>query len=245
MTQGEWLVCTDVQLMLDFLQNKASDRKLRLLAVACVRQVWHSLSDVESRRATECAEQFADGLVGPKALSVAYRMAAKAWRSIARPWDSTTERPHYFAALAAVRATWSEGWEQGTHRAVQDAAFAAAKSIWAEDDYRQGDDGWRESAVAQKVFEQQSLLVRDVFGDPFDSLSSDSCSVTPIVTNIARAAYEERRLPFGELDAPRLAILADALEDSDCKNAGILSHLRGPGIHVRGCWVVDLCLGKN
>jgi hypothetical protein len=25
----------------------------------------------------------------------------------------------------------------------------------------------------------------------------------------------------------------------------MLGHLRGPGPHVRGCWVVDLCLGKS
>jgi len=39
-------------------------------------------------------------------------------------------------------------------------------------------------------------------------------------------------------------ILADALEDAGCDNADILAHCRGPGPHVRGCWVVDLLLGK-
>jgi hypothetical protein len=41
------------------------------------------------------------------------------------------------------------------------------------------------------------------------------------------------------------AILADALEEAGCTDAAILSHLRGPGPHVRGCWVVDLLLGKE
>jgi len=40
-------------------------------------------------------------------------------------------------------------------------------------------------------------------------------------------------------------ILADALEDAGCDNADILSHLRGPGPHVRGCWVMDAILGKE
>jgi hypothetical protein len=39
--------------------------------------------------------------------------------------------------------------------------------------------------------------------------------------------------------------LADALEDAGCDNANILNHCRGPGPHVRGCWVVDLLLGKS
>jgi hypothetical protein len=40
-------------------------------------------------------------------------------------------------------------------------------------------------------------------------------------------------------------ILADALQDAGCDNADILGHCRGPGPHVRGCWVVDLVLGKG
>jgi hypothetical protein len=42
-----------------------------------------------------------------------------------------------------------------------------------------------------------------------------------------------------------MPILADALEDAGCDNADILSHCRQPGAHVRGCWVVDLVLGKS
>jgi hypothetical protein len=43
----------------------------------------------------------------------------------------------------------------------------------------------------------------------------------------------------------RLPILADALEDAGCTHADILGHCRGDGAHVRGCWVVDLVLGKE
>jgi hypothetical protein len=43
----------------------------------------------------------------------------------------------------------------------------------------------------------------------------------------------------------RLPILADALEDAGCDNGDILSHCRSPGPHVRGCWAVDLILGKQ
>lgn len=56
---------------------------------------------------------------------------------------------------------------------------------------------------------------------------------------------DERELPSGHLDAGQLAILADALEDAGCDNADILDHCRSDGPHVRGCWVVDLLLGKE
>jgi hypothetical protein len=65
------------------------------------------------------------------------------------------------------------------------------------------------------------------------------------VTRLARAAYEDRRLPEGTLDPARLAVLADALEDAGCTDTALLGHLRGQGPHVRGCWAVDLLLGKS
>ena len=42
-----------------------------------------------------------------------------------------------------------------------------------------------------------------------------------------------------------LPVLADALEEAGCTDADLLGHLRGPGPHVRGCWAVDLLLGKG
>lgn len=41
-----------------------------------------------------------------------------------------------------------------------------------------------------------------------------------------------------------VAIVADALEEAGCANIDMLAHLRGPGPHVRGCWVLDLLLNK-
>ena len=43
----------------------------------------------------------------------------------------------------------------------------------------------------------------------------------------------------------RMPTLADALEEAGCTNADILAHCRQPGEHVRGCWVLDLLLGKG
>jgi hypothetical protein len=61
------------------------------------------------------------------------------------------------------------------------------------------------------------------------------------MTALARAAYEER-LPEGALDPARLHVLADAVEEAGCAEGDILTHLRGPGPHARGCWAVDALL---
>lgn len=68
--------------------------------------------------------------------------------------------------------------------------------------------------------------------------------LTSDVVALSRAAYDERHFPSGELELHRLAVLADALEEVGAP-AELLSHLRGNGSHVRGCHVVDLCLGRG
>ena len=55
---------------------------------------------------------------------------------------------------------------------------------------------------------------------------------------LARQMYEAR-------DFSAMPILADALQDADCLNEDILNHCRAARPHVRGCWVVDLVLGKE
>src|SRR6516165_10084976 len=63
MTEPEWLACTDPRPMLEFLRgtNKVSNRKVKLFAAACVRCVWHLLTDDRIREAAEAAERGADG----------------------------------------------------------------------------------------------------------------------------------------------------------------------------------------
>jgi hypothetical protein len=96
--------------------------------------------------------------------------------------------------------------------------------------------------LALKKGRRRTELLRDIVGNPFRPVSINPVWLTPTVTSLAAAAYEERFLPSGELDTARLAVLADGLEDAGCDNANILTHLRVPVSHVRGCWVLDLLL---
>ena len=88
-------------------------------------------------------------------------------------------------------------------------------------------------------------VVRDLFGNPFCPVALDPTWRTASVDALAEAAYEERELPQGHLDPARLAVLSDALEDAGCTDTDILAHLRSRGSHVRGCWCLDLILGKS
>jgi hypothetical protein len=83
----------------------------------------------------------------------------------------------------------------------------------------------------------QADLIRDIFGNPFQPVAFDPSWRTESVVGLARGMYESR--DFGPIP-----VLADALEDAGCADADVLGHCRGPGPHVRGCWVVDLVLGK-
>jgi hypothetical protein len=99
-------------------------------------------------------------------------------------------------------------------------------------------------AHVQDAGDDGAALVRDIFGNPFRPVTLDPCWLTPTVTNLAQAVYDDRQMPSGLFDNQRMGILADALEEAGCHNADILGHLRGGGEHVRGCWAVDLILGR-
>ena len=87
----------------------------------------------------------------------------------------------------------------------------------------------------------QATLLRDIFGNPFCPIILDPAILAwddGTIPKPAQASYEERAFD-------RLPILADALEEAGCDNADILAHFQGPGPHVKGCWVIDLLLGKG
>jgi hypothetical protein len=84
----------------------------------------------------------------------------------------------------------------------------------------------------------QAALVRCIFGNPFRPVTFDPAWRTSDVLALAQGIYDERAFD-------RMPILADALQDAGCTNDDILTHCRDTNTpHARGCWVVDLVLGK-
>jgi hypothetical protein len=83
-----------------------------------------------------------------------------------------------------------------------------------------------------------AAVLRDVFRHPFNSAAFNPAWRSADTTGLARAIYDDRAFE-------RLPILADALMDAVCDDEDILNHCRSSGPHVRGCWVVDLVLGKE
>jgi hypothetical protein len=83
-----------------------------------------------------------------------------------------------------------------------------------------------------------AALLREVAGNPYRPVIVAPSWLNADVLRLAQGAYDESRFD----DLP---ILADALEDAGCADEALLSHLRSAGPHVRGCWALDLILGKE
>jgi len=120
------------------------------------------------------------------------------------------------------------------HRSVLYAADSAASALAV---LAGNKSPWEVRRSAARYGDQCDLL-RDIVGNPSRPITLDPSWRTSTVAALAQAIYEERTFE-------RLPILADALEDSGCADQEILTHCRGPRLHIRGCWVVDLLLCKQ
>jgi hypothetical protein len=234
-TEAEWLACESPLAMLFSLGERASKRKVRLFATACCRRAWHLMTDERSRDAVEVAERFADGLASPAERKAAQEAAHAAMCGVGfgSPLD-----PVYVAAQSSASAAWAAARRPGAKGANIHAACEAGNAVC----YALG-----EAIGTCQLNEQPAhvALIRDLFGGPFSPVCVDPVWLTPAVTALATVAFEERSLPSGHIGPARLAVLADALEEAGCADAELLGHLRAPGPHVRGCWALDLILGKG
>ncbi len=92
--------------------------------------------------------------------------------------------------------------------------------------------------LAKRVVSRSRHLLSCIFGNPFRPISLEPSWLTSTVQALATGIYEEKAFD-------RMPILADALQDAGCNSEELLNHCRGEGVHVRGCFVVDLILGKQ
>jgi hypothetical protein len=267
MTEAEWLTCANPQQMLEFLSGKVSDRKLRLFACACCRRLWDFLTKA-CGKAVQAAEDYSEGLLGWEKLEQLGRRARQE-SGFGQRWSGLQDKLKAIASGAACYTTLGAGiaaagaachaagaltvlgleavgatdevmiigmWEERLrvrwlHRAHGKAAKARERVREARVTEAREDAWW-------SARQEQAELLRCIVGNPFRLDTLPLSWRTQETVALAQDIFDRRQ--FEELP-----ILADALEEVGCTDPEILSHLRGPGPHVRGCWVLDLLLGKE
>jgi hypothetical protein len=222
MTEAEWLRSNQVRVMAGQLDVCRFDRKLRLFAAACCRAAWSKLAP-EFRSVIDASESYADGQVSLGVLRDLYYVALEC--------DFSPEQDAVQSAAAMNCASW---W--------------ASANLYLASAHRLAevlvDPGERErGAVHVRWRVERNLRIfadflRDIVGNPFHPIAFESRWRTADATALARTIYEDRVFD-------RMPLLADALMDAGCADEQIIGHCRGAGPHVRGCWVVDLVLGKE
>jgi hypothetical protein len=229
-----WHLCDSLYLYADFFNDAdacpdpPSERKLRLMMVAALRAVWDHLRDPRSRAAVEVAERHADD-PDPAALEAAGSAAERAYHDVTEPWDATD--PDKVLAGRTAHPAWCVTEPESLHDDSGGLPFWADTVCGLETADIPGRT--REEAGAFHL-----RLFHDIFPNPFRPVSLDPAWLTPTVVQLARGIYVDRAFD-------RLPILADALQDAGCENADVLDHCGGSGPHARGCWAVDLVLGKS
>jgi hypothetical protein len=243
MTEAEWLNSTDPGSMLEFLRDKTSDRKLRLYLCAGCRCISHLFYHAASAEAVEVAERFADGLASEKDLGVAAWGAEVptfgydldgSWRTI---YGGPTEEIRTLIAQGALPASVLEGVNAKVEPALRSRLGAAAELAYEVVHCRVECDKHFLYWISHVEWPGPAL-VHCVFGNPFRPVSVHPAWRARTVVALAQSIYDEKAFD-------KLPVLADALEEAGCTDAEILGHCRGPGPHVRGCWVVDLVIGKE
>ena len=223
MNKGEWLICNDPQAMLEFVREKTSRRKLRQLACAFCRRVFHLLSE-ESRGDLD--------------------IPGRDWRKghLLSANISRSTRPGRHLDLDLFNAATGSAWatlDMDPFQAASRAALSASNAV-ADALVRSGESPSRLGSRAVEQ-EKQADLVRDVFGHLFFTGKMDLSWLRwndGTVGRMASRINEERRF----FDLP---ILHDALLDAGCDDEEILCHCRQINTHIRGCWVIDLLIGKE
>jgi hypothetical protein len=147
--------------------------------------------------------------------------------------------------LIIADTTWhrGDGEVQARYTALWTMEAGGPRFDWTLADQQRRQAKYDKQREQHEASEKSRLccLLRDIFGILLFHRLAIASSVLAwddrCVVNLATGIYMDRAFY-------RVPILADAFEEAGCTDADILSHCRLPGEHVRGCWVVDLCLCK-
>jgi hypothetical protein len=201
-----------------------------LLACVCCRHGWDLLIDGRSREAVETGERYADGHASDLKRGQAYQAAMAAaeemFKRAAGTYDTEDELHATHAATTTVLTN---------HRLQLFGGLAHWDEVVYLGRYRAGRKLWEQLPPTENVAPH---FLRDILGNPFRPPAPDPGWLTPNAQAVAQLVYETRA--FDELP-----ILADALVDAGCDDQAILAHCRSEGLHVRGCWVLDLILPQQ
>ena len=233
MTEAEWPTSADPVRLLAHLNRLPGDRKLLLYAVACCRAHRPLLTHSASREAVDWAEQFADGEAVRdedysrlEYVSEGAAFHIEAMEQSGRFAEWFEEDDWRSTSLRRLRGAVRTNTTRRTH-----AAYFANALLTFE----------TSSPFDPTLSSYRSLLLtaplRDIFGNPFRPVAFAPERRSDTAVAIAQQMYESR-------DFSAMPILADALQDAGCDSADVLDHCRQPGEHVRGCWAVDLVLGR-
>ena len=220
MTESGWLNFTKLGPLMIFAfdRPKVTTRQAVLFGCGCCRCAFDwRLPDFECD-AIEALERYHDGEITRKTW-LKYRRAldprrwGKEWSRSATKWERDFRDAVVHLYFASVG------------RAVPDLLLRAVESVG--------------SVQYSAAFEAKLCsILRDIFGNPYRSVSFSAAWRTDTVLALANQMYESREFSG-------MPILADALQDAGCENEDVLNHCRDANqTHVRGCWVVDRVLGK-
>lgn len=240
MSEAEWRDNPHIFELIGFFESQVGNRRRRLFACACCRRVWNMLHQrVSAQVIVELAEAFADGQASEAELRAAhehYDFSDLQAQLVGRVTTQTQLSLLTLHSLAAVQDLTSPN--VSVLQLVLNTSKRFSDDYIPSPQHNEGTGGGGSVDYdTTELFIKENLL-RDILGNPFRPVTFEPVWRTQNTVGIATKMYDERNF-----DA--MPILADALEDSGCDNEEILRHCREPGIHVRGCWVVDLVLGKE
>lgn len=223
MTEAEWLACTDPLPMLDFLRDRATERKLRLFGLACCCRIVRLLTDQRSVNAVLVTDRYLEGTASREELNQAEITARRAYENALQTHDN--------AAFAAVSLAVDDPYHA--------ARSAAAHSAYAVAHDRAGDQG-SQAALHEKYVEGlasenrwQSEALRHIIGSPFRPYPVPDRWPSTVV-QLAAAFTEGKDCGFA---------LHDALLDAG--HSELADHFRQEVPHLKGCWSLDLILRKE
>ncbi len=234
MDESEWLACAAPGELVYELNERdaASPRKFRLFSCACCRQVW-SLMPEHVRQAVELVERYADNLATDEELDSTFEASGDF------PGQYPASDPKHFAASAVNWALWTDGRRchgnaEGAMYVVMDVLTVLALEAGMEPHPATVFEDW---AGAERL----CRLFRDIMGNPFRPVAVEPGWLSWNGGAVVRIAQEI----YGERAFDRMPLLADALAKASCPEQAVLDHCRNLADHARGCWVIDLLLGKE